>query len=32
MSAAAFAQAPHEPVLLEEVVAGLAVQPGDDHY
>jgi 16S rRNA (cytosine1402-N4)-methyltransferase len=28
MSAAAFAQAPHEPVLLGEVVAGLAVQPG----
>ena len=28
MSAAAVAPAPHEPVLLEEVVAGLAVQPG----
>jgi 16S rRNA (cytosine1402-N4)-methyltransferase len=28
MSAAAFAQAPHAPVLLDEVVAGLAVQPG----
>jgi 16S rRNA (cytosine1402-N4)-methyltransferase len=31
MSAAAFAQAPHEPVLLGEVVAGLAVQPGTTH-
>ena len=28
MSAAAVAPAPHAPVLLEEVVAGLAVQPG----
>ncbi len=28
MSAAAVAQAPHAPVLLDEVVAGLAVQPG----
>jgi 16S rRNA (cytosine1402-N4)-methyltransferase len=31
MSAAAFAQAPHAPVLLDEVVAGLAVQPGTTH-
>jgi 16S rRNA (cytosine1402-N4)-methyltransferase len=28
MSAAAIARAPHQPVLLDEVVAGLAVQPG----
>ena len=28
MSAAAVAPAPHAPVLLDEVVAGLAVQPG----
>ena len=28
MSAASVAPAPHEPVLLDEVVAGLAVQPG----
>jgi len=31
MSAAAFAQASHQPVLLDEVVAGLAVQPGTTH-
>ena len=31
MSASAVAQAPHAPVLLDEVVAGLAVQPGTTH-
>ena len=31
MSAAAVAPAPHAPVLLDEVVAGLAVQPGTTH-
>ena len=31
MSAVAVAQAPHAPVLLDEVVAGLAVQPGTTH-
>ena len=31
MSAAAVAQAPHLPVLLDEVLAGLAVQPGETH-
>jgi 16S rRNA (cytosine1402-N4)-methyltransferase len=31
MNPASVAPAPHEPVLLEEVVAGLAVQPGSTH-
>ena len=31
MSAAAVAPAPHLPVLLDEVLAGLAVQPGETH-
>jgi 16S rRNA (cytosine1402-N4)-methyltransferase len=31
MSAAAFARAPHRPVLVDEVIAGLAVQPGETH-
>ena len=31
MSSASVAPAPHEPVLLEEVVAGLAVRPGSTH-
>ena len=31
MSAAAVALAPHLPVLIEEVIAGLSVQPGETH-
>jgi 16S rRNA (cytosine1402-N4)-methyltransferase len=31
MNAASVAPAPHQPVLLDEVVAGLAVQPGTTH-